>query len=321
MGSTHCVEVVPVHLEPHPNADSLSLVHVYGYQVVVRTEDWTDGQLGAYIPPDSIVPDTAQFAFLDGHRHIKAHRFRGEISMGLLVHAPEGAAVGDDVADVLGITHYEPPLTFGMGSTVSPPPGFHPVYDVESLYRYPGAFVDGEPIVVTEKLHGMNSRYTYVDGVFYCGSHRQWRSDENNDPFWRTIRQYPAVQEFCMTRPGWTVYGEVYGSQNLRYGLGGNQLAFAAFDVLDGNGAWVNPDDARYYGADFPWVPFVASPTGAGGLFINTVPYNFEEMVRLSSGPSRLGGCMREGIVLRRVYESRLPDGERAVLKLVSPEY
>ena len=43
---------------PHPNADILSIVKVFGYTCVVRTQDWKDRSVGAYIPPDSAVPDT-----------------------------------------------------------------------------------------------------------------------------------------------------------------------------------------------------------------------------------------------------------------------
>jgi len=52
--STHVVEVVKIKKENHPNADSLSIVKVRGWQCVVRTDDWEDGQLAAYIPPDSL---------------------------------------------------------------------------------------------------------------------------------------------------------------------------------------------------------------------------------------------------------------------------
>lgn len=55
MKSTHKVEVVPIELKPHPNADSLSIVEVFGYTVCARTEDWQNRSIGAYIPPDSVV--------------------------------------------------------------------------------------------------------------------------------------------------------------------------------------------------------------------------------------------------------------------------
>lgn len=64
--TTHQVEVVPIQLLPHPNPDvhSLSIVKVFGYDVVVNTKQWQDKTKAAYIKPDSVCPDTEQFSFL-----------------------------------------------------------------------------------------------------------------------------------------------------------------------------------------------------------------------------------------------------------------
>ena len=87
--SDHRCEVVPVVLEKHPNADSLSVVKVFdGYTVCVRTADWEGVDKGVYIPPDSVVPDTEQFKFLEGHLRIKAKKLRGINSYGMLVPVP-----------------------------------------------------------------------------------------------------------------------------------------------------------------------------------------------------------------------------------------
>lgn len=107
--STFRCEVVPVTLLPHPNADSLSLVQVFGFTCVVRTADWVGRDRGVYVPVDAVVPDRPEFAFLDGHRRIKARRLRGVFSMGLLLPAPWDAEVGDDLTEALGVTKYEPP--------------------------------------------------------------------------------------------------------------------------------------------------------------------------------------------------------------------
>ena len=86
--STHRVEVVPITLEPHPNADTLSIVRVFaGYTVCVRTTDWQGRALGAYVPPDSLVDTTRpEFAFLaDGKRarqRIKVKKLRGVAAWG-----------------------------------------------------------------------------------------------------------------------------------------------------------------------------------------------------------------------------------------------
>ncbi len=85
MISTHKIEVVPIHLKPHPNADSLSLAHVFDHYVcAVRTEDWKDRVLGVYCPPDSVMPDLPEYAFLKGQFRIKAKKLRGVVSQGLL---------------------------------------------------------------------------------------------------------------------------------------------------------------------------------------------------------------------------------------------
>jgi len=140
--STHKAEVVPVVLEPHPNADRLSIVKIYGggYQVVVRTEDWIGKDRGVYIPPDNVVPDTPEFAFLKDERRIKARRLRGQWSAGLLVPAPPGAQIGEDMTQVLGIVHYEPPESNPrLAENASRPPLVIILYTTLSLFESTGA--------------------------------------------------------------------------------------------------------------------------------------------------------------------------------------
>src|SRR5271166_512909 len=150
---THKVEVVPVVLEKHPNADKLSVVRVYNFTCVVNTTDWQGVTQAAYVQPDSVMPDKPEYRFLKETSNLRKERddlwnklqpdhesdlaredynqklaalearidantkylriavkkLRGVISMGMLLPCPEGAEIGDDVAELLGITHYEPP--------------------------------------------------------------------------------------------------------------------------------------------------------------------------------------------------------------------
>lgn len=171
ISSSHRVEVVPVVLEKHPNADSLSIVQVFGYTVVVKTDDWVGKDKGAYIPPDSIVPDKPEFEFLNGHRRIKAHKFRGIMSQGLLWPVSDEYNIGDEISSQLGIEHYEPPET-GLSTygdiEQGPYEGIvNVVYDLEAWYRYPHIFEDGEQVIISEKLHGcfpLDTRITMFDG-------------------------------------------------------------------------------------------------------------------------------------------------------------
>lgn len=282
--STHRVEVVLVSLEPHPNADNLSIVRLFGggYQAIVRTEEWGDGDLGAYVPPDSMVPtDRPEFEFLakDGKTHVrvKAKRLRKVWSMGLLVKAPAGAKAGDDVAERLGVKHYEPPQKgqhrnmYGSAAEAAPECK-PPVYDVDSLRRYGSVFRHGEPVLVTEKIHGANARYMCEDRGWFeysfrrgnlsvrfgtrvltwskrkglkvqrvpemvrymrVGSHRQWKRYDPRDQWWRALEATPELAEFCRNNPDLVVYGEIYGDvQDLTYGCKPGEIRFVAFDLL-----------------------------------------------------------------------------------------
>jgi len=316
--STHRVEVVPVVLEPHPNADSLSIVRVFdGYFVCVRTADWQGVDIGAYIPPDSIGPDTEVFEFLGGHRRIKVKRLRGVISMGLLVPAPEGSSIGDDVTAALGVTHYEPPASISTGGeAIKPPPGYRPVYDVESLRRYASAFIPGEPVMVTEKLHGANARFAYLDGGgFFCGSRTEWKKESAENVWWRALRAYPELRNFPSSCPGATVYGEVFGQvQDLKYGSAKGEVRFAAFDILVGS-EWLGAERAREWSApfDLPWVPTIAS----------SMPFDLDRILELAEGPSLVLGAdhVREGCVVKPIEERTDPVVGRVCLKVVGNGY
>ncbi len=80
--STHKVEVVPVVLEKHPNADNLSIIRVHGFTVVGNTEAWKNVTKAAYIPSDSLVKVARpEFSFLasqakDGLYRVKAKKLR-----------------------------------------------------------------------------------------------------------------------------------------------------------------------------------------------------------------------------------------------------
>ncbi len=205
MNSGHKVEVVPVNLEKHPNADALSINRVFGYQVCCQTEAWKDAKVAAWIPPDTLV-DTRRpefdwlndgkntLYFADGYsakqkvaqgddqpvyHRVRMKKLRNVVSYGLLVPAPDGAQAGDNVADKLGTIHWNPPEPPDTkGEVASPPPIYFVKYDVDSFQRYAQeVFVPGEAVVVTEKIHGANGRWVFWDGQFYCGSRTEWKKE------------------------------------------------------------------------------------------------------------------------------------------------
>lgn len=314
--STSKVEVVPVKLELHPNADRLAIVRVFsGYTVCVPKEDWKDGDLGAYIPPDSIIDSSRpEFAFLLGHERIKVKKLRGIVSMGLLVKAPPGAKIGDNVADYFNVKHYDPPesLTSG-GEDEKAPAGFHPNYDLDSMRRYAHLFVPGEPVYITEKLHGSSSRFCYSGGRMYAGSRTAWKRYDKNNQWWKCLEQYPEVIDFCTKNPEITVYGETYGwIQNLKYGAKPGEVKLGVFDLLY-KSEWINPLRALNLAPELPWVPLISKD----------YPFDLNAILELAEGNSLIPGSnhIREGIVVKPLIERTDPEVGRVCLKIVGSDY
>lgn len=183
--STFKVEVIRIGaITKHPNADKLSLTKAFEYPVVIKTGDFNESDLAVYVPEDAIVPtDRPEFSYMkgkDGKARIKAIRLRGIYSEGLLVRAPIGAEVGQDVAALLGITKYEEPVPETpvlMRSQQESPPkeaAAAPKYEVEALFRNATAIPEGSLVVFNEKVHGCSSRYVFTNAL-HVGSHNVWR--------------------------------------------------------------------------------------------------------------------------------------------------
>lgn len=316
--STFKAEVVPVSLTPHPNADTLSLVPVYGFTAIVRTEEFAGVDRAVYIPVDAVVPDRPEFAFLGDHRRIKAKKLRGVFSMGLLVRAPDGAAVGDDMTAALGIVKYEPPEETALvrGEDAPAPPGIAPTYtDIESLRRYRHLLTEGEIVVATEKIHGANMRATLRDGVLHVGSRTRWKRLDARHPWKVAADSCGLADMLARLPPGMVVYGEAYGQvQDLRYGTRPGEVRFRAFDLFDPDaGRYVDYSEAegRLLAAGFDLAPVVYSG-----------PLYFDQLEARAEGDSIVApGQLSEGLVVRPVRERWSDEIGRVILKLHSQRY
>jgi len=369
----------------HPNADQLSLVLIGGFQVVVRTENYKLNDLAVYIYPDSVVPELPPFSFVwerDGagnerkitgavpaeYRRVTVRRFRKQISEGLLIPYHEleryfqeltkvGTALpkeGDDVAEMLGITHYEPQEDADVTgeNEVGPGKGFRfprtwkgwvwlikgifgirplsehetgvdrPTYDVENYKNFVGAIRPGETVMVTEKLHGSNARYTFENGKMFAGSRNLWKSASATSSIWRKILEAnPEFQEWCEEHPGFTLYGEAIPTQK-GYNYGAVVPQCHIFDVRTPDGRWIEYASKEFEALDtdgflsYFWVPL---------LYIG--PFDEAKIKALADGPSVLSAeTVREGVVVRPVknvegWERGIRGLGRIQLKLVSNKF
>lgn len=332
----------------HPNADALELAQVGLYRAVVAKGAYRSGDFAVYIPEQSVLPDplieelglTGRLAGTAANR-VRAVRLRGQLSQGIVCRpsALDGtdlagvAAGGADFAERLGIVKWIPPVPVSMSGDVESAPDLLPWTDVENLKRFPGIFEPGDPVSVTEKLHGSACCLTYdaETGALHVtskglGAQRLALKESELNLYWRAVLGHglPAVAARLADRLGARrvgIYGEVYGSgvQDLGYGADAHAQGapgYAAFDVCvaeaDGRARWL--DVFALLEGEAPLVPKLYEG-----------PFDLARVLELAQGAETVSGRglhLREGVVVRTT-EDRYSDllGGRAIAKVVSDAY
>lgn len=314
----------------HPNADALEITNVDGRPVIMRSGSFAPGDLAIYVPIDALVPVKAEdgapdprFGFLanghktdsEGRARIRAARLRGVFSMGLLVPISPGEqsqwVEGDEVSAKLRIGTWEPGVLFGIAPDAEKDPGFLPCYDLESARKWaPLVLVDGEEVVLTEKVHGANGRFAFHRGRLWVASRNRFLREPAPgaalDAWWTVARALELADRLA-TVPGVAIYGEVYGNvQDLTYGRKGANLVL--FDALRiDSREWLNVDE-------------LADLSLALGLPIVPTLYRgpwSADLADLAEGSSPLAGGtnVREGWVCRPVRERTDERLGRVILK------
>lgn len=223
------------------------------------------------------------------------------------------------------------PVPTTMSGDVEAAPELLPWVDIENLQRYPDVFTPGEPVVLTEKLHGTACLTTHlVEGARTHVSSKGFGAkslalvEDPRNLYLRAVRSHdvPAVAARLAERLGATrvgIFGEVYGAgvQDLTYGADGRSelLGYAVFDVsaeIDGQVHWLDP--AAVLDGELPLVPRLYEG-----------PYDLAAVLELATGRESVSGRalhLREGVVIRPVTERYSPVvGGRAIAKAVSPAY
>lgn len=231
-----------------------------------------------------------------------------------------------NVAEHYGATKYEPPLRPTAGDAAPDHPLFPAYTDVENMRNFPDVFHEGEPIVVTEKIHGTNCRIGIVEGELMAGSRALRRKSPANGRLDANLYWFPYTLESVQNllkhlsegeeNKQVVLFGEVFGSrvQSFTYGVK-DKLSFRAFDLMV-DGKYLDWEQFRDLcnAHGVPFVPLIAEGT-----------YSLDFVRKLSEGatlvPGAEGANIREGVVVKPLHERTDPRVGRVILKYVSNEY
>ncbi|OGZ02798.1 MAG: hypothetical protein A2390_02230, partial [Candidatus Liptonbacteria bacterium RIFOXYB1_FULL_36_10] len=276
-------------------------------------------------------------------------KLRGVISQGLILDLPEGKwKVGDDVSAVLGITKYEPPepkfSVRGANQTSKKKlnPAFDKYTDIENIKNYNDVFKIGDLVVVTEKIHGTNSRFGNLEiqtnknnpilyrlqkcfekrflgrtHEFVYGSHNvqiSFHTSRKNfyseDVWGKVVSRYDLANRIPKDT---IIYGEIYGDgiQDLTYGLKGD-VDLVVFDVKR-NGNYLDFEDAytvtKELGLSF--VPILYTGEYYDGI-----------LGKYTDGESSLSpNQIKEGCVIKSYVEENNLRLGRKILKSINSVY
>lgn len=362
--SKHEVLIYEATILPHPNADLIELCQIGDYLSIVKKGEVISGDLVAYIPEQSIVPsDLLKYLGLEGRlsggnkNRVKAVRLRGILSQGLIYKPQQPFSsdmLGRDIAEELGVVKWDPPIPAhlrGKAKGVALPLTVN--YDIENIKKWNRHFVDGEEVVVMEKIHGTNVQIGYspdympelkevlVDGNWWVTSKGlggrgivlDTEDTENLYVKIATSSEYGFMEKLKrlfeqererfeelagVKNPPVVFMGEIFGP-GVQSGFPyGTKVQFRLFDIA------VGPRSSRVY---VDWNELqrfseMLSLPLAPVLYVG--PYSKEIVLQHTSGRETISGAamhIREGCVVRPVKERDSGNLGRVILKSVSPEY
>jgi len=312
-------------VETIEGADSIELVKILGWHLVIKKGEYKVGDLCIFCEIDSILPDKPEFEFLRPRKmRIKTIKLRGQVSQGIcfpLTFLPLGTKVeeGMDVTEILGVKKFEPPVPFCLeGKMKGRFPAFIPKTDEIRVQVIPELLEmhKGEKCYVTEKIDGTSVTYFIKDGDFGVCSRNLELYEDSENSFWKMARKFDIENKLRSFNSNIAFQGEVVG-ENIQSNIlklhGQDVFFFNIFDI----------DRFQYLG--FP--DFKEAIQKAGLKMVPIVDEEFfldndiDALVDLSIGKSLINkDSWREGIVIRSLTEKKMGN-DRFSFKVINPNY
>jgi RNA ligase (TIGR02306 family) len=236
-------------LKKHPNADTLELATILGWQIIVKIGQCMVGQPVVYFEIDSILPDAAWTPQIirDKKFRVKTIRIRDELSQGLIIpieEIPELAgrefAPGNDVTELLHVSKWEQDLS----NVVTAAGNFPAVIDKTDEPRIQSnpellRFANGKEYYATIKLDGSSASY-FLDSagnLVVCSRNNvrdkpQGSTDPKTCVWWHIAETY-NIAEKLHRMSGVAIQGEIVGPNIQKNLLGLTRYEFYVFNVIE----------------------------------------------------------------------------------------
>lgn len=325
------------NIRKHPNADSLDIAEVLGWQVVVKTGIHKEGDEVIFITIDSIVPKCQWSEFLvdpknpDKPLRVKNIKLRGEYSSGIVIplsefplQFTETIVVGEDLTTLLGVTKYikELPANLSGENVGDFPSHIASKTDEDNGLNDPdvvnSVLYSSPEVTITQKIDGSSITLIVENGELkqVCSRNLSKKETEKST-FWKAARKLSIPT-------GWSgvIQGEMAGNGIQKNPLKINDIKIFVFQIKT-NHIYMSYDVMKKFCDEelkCDVVPLIAKLNIDSSVRLwNNPLQKLQELADKQKYPS---GLIAEGIVVRpshypRSRESRRPMG----FKLINRNY
>ena len=330
------IEIIK-NIRKHPNADSLDIGEVLGWQVVVKSGIHKEGDIIAFVTIDTIVPKCQWSEFLvdpknpDKQLRVKNIKLRGEYSSGIVIplsefpsQFTETCVVGEDLTSLLGVTKYvkEIPANLSGEDIGAFPTHIISTTDEDNGLNDPSlvskVLEADTHITITQKLDGSSVTVVVENGVItqVC-SRNLSKKDTDKSLFWGCARKLNVPE-------GWTgtIQGELVGNgiQKNPMKLIDNKIYVFQIKTDEGYMNYETMETFCKNELQCEIVPLIAKLEVASTIKLWQNP--LQKLQELADKQRYDSGQVGEGIVVRpssypRSFESRRPLG----FKLINRNY
>ena len=257
-------------LNPIEGADRIELAKVQGWQSVVKRGEFNVGDRIVFVPIDTVLRPEIWNSFLQSKDNptapirVKTVKLRGTISQGLifpLTILPDPFfehEVGADVADLIGVTKYEKPISAHLAGQVK---GDFPTHlvsktdedNLKSNIEVLDELKEADFVEATIKYDGTSATYIKeLDNSFSVCSRNLELKDTEGNVHWQMARKYNIIHNL---KPGYAIQGEISGPGIQGNPAGFDEVYLNIFNVI--NLYFRKPLDRDSWDQAFTDIPYV----------------------------------------------------------------
>ena len=318
------IEII-TSLKKHPNADTLEIAQVMGWQSIVKAGIHKEGDKVVFITIDTILPKETWSDFLTSKTtptapiRVKMIRLRGECSAGVILSLSKFSfdfssfEVGTDITEIIGIKKYVKELPACLSGEnegtfpshlISRTDEINGLSDLE-LVEY---IIKSGPVTITQKCDGSSITVIINEGIItqVCSRNLSKKNMEES-VFWKAAKKLKQFDGFTGI-----IQGELIGPKIQNNPMGIEDYEIVAFQVLKSSGEYMNYQEMKGFcntELNCNVVPFVSDSSFEG----NNVETVLQKLQNIADLQVYANGQPAEGIVVRpqdyRKSASRRPNG------------